>query len=233
MKWKTPSSQKIEWNSSIINYEEKNLIAKHIAMKVKDGQTIGVGSGSTAFLAIQRISERVHADQINVWCIPTSLEVEMACSALNLTTTSLRNSRPDWSFDGADEVDERRRMIKGRGGAMLREKILMNVSPLTYILVDSTKFVTKLGERFPVPVEVHPDAVYGVEEAIIDAGSSEIALRLAKSKDGPVLTENGNLILDVRFECIDDSLESTLKCIPGVIETGIFTRYTTEIIGAA
>jgi ribose 5-phosphate isomerase A len=189
-----------------------------------------VGSGSTSYLALLAISKKVKEQNLSVLAIPTSHEVSMACSILGLNTSSLLNARPDWSFDGADEVDPQKNLIKGRGGAMFAEKLVIKSSPENYILVDSSKFVSFLGEKFAAPIEVDPRAVNLVETELLKLGANEINLRLAKSKDGPVITEAGNLILDVRFNKITSEYEKEVKSIPGVIESGLFINYQVEIL---
>ncbi|WP_235715629.1 ribose 5-phosphate isomerase A [Alkalihalobacillus hemicellulosilyticus] len=162
--------------------------------------------------------------------MPTSQEVSMACSTLGLPTTTLLNARPDWSFDGADEVDPKKSLIKGRGGAMFAEKIVMKACTENYILVDQSKFVSRLGEKFPVPVEVDPRALHLVETELEGLDATEITLRMAVGKDGPVITEAGNLILDVHFDEIPVTYERDIKAIPGVIETGLFIGFPIEVL---
>ncbi len=221
----------IEWGRVISNKEEKQLIANRIAAEVKTGEVIGVGSGSTVFLALQRISERIREEGLQVWAIPTSYEIKITCARLGIPLTSLWEHTPVWSFDGADEIDPDMNLIKGRGGAMFKEKLLMRASPKTFIIADSSKKVPKLGTHFPVPVEVFPDALLYVEKALRHLYPTEIKLRMAQGKDGPVITENGNMILDVRFPEIPLYLETALKTITGVIESGLFLNYPIEIIG--
>jgi len=127
-------------------------------------------------------------------------------------------------------VDPERNLIKGRGGAMFMEKILIDASPQSFILVDQSKLVTRLGEKFPIPVEVLPIALRFVERQLTAIGAVEIGLRLAVKKDGPVITEHGNFILDVRFAEIQKSLERDVKAVPGVIESGLFIGRDVEIV---
>lgn len=230
MEWKNKLATDLQWANEISNRDEKEVVAEKIAARVKDGDVIGVGSGSTAFLALQAIGRRVSEEKLTVWAIPTSHEVSLSCSVLGIPTTTLLNARPDWYFDGADEVDPNGNLIKGRGGAMFAEKLVMKSSPENYILVDQSKFVSTLGENFPVPIEVDPRAVHLVEEELVRLDATEIELRLAVSKDGPVITESGNLIFDVRFDEIDVDLEKELQAIPGVIETGLFIGFPLEVI---
>ncbi len=108
MIWENTLATNLQWSAEISNLEAKQKVAEKVAERVKDGDVIGVGSGSTAFLALQAISKKVKEKNLNVVGIPTSQEVSMACSTLGLPTTTLLNARPDWSFDGADEVDPKR-----------------------------------------------------------------------------------------------------------------------------
>lgn len=220
----------LEWGKDISNIEEKERIAAKIASMVKDGDIIGVGSGSTAYLALQKIAERIRTEQLHIRAIPTSLEIKMTCARLGIPQTSLFEYKPDWTFDGADEIDMNHNMIKGRGGAMFKEKLLISSSPRTYIIADSSKMVTKLGSRFPVPIEIFPEALTHVAQALESFTPKEIKLRMAQGKDGPVITENGNLILDVWFDNIPDNQENAIKSITGVIESGLFMHYEIALI---
>jgi ribose 5-phosphate isomerase A len=222
-----------EWSGSISNREEKEAVAERVAHDLQDGQVVGAGSGSTSFLALHAIARRIQRDHLQVRAVPTSIEVSLACSALGIPTASLAGARPDWGFDGADEVHEAHgvvRLIKGRGGAMFREKLVMASQAKTLILVDRSKLVDRLGSRFPVPVETHPWALHLVEERLRELGATEVTPRPAASKDGPVFTENGNLILDARFDDVPDRLERDVKAIPGVIESGLFVGFPVEIV---
>lgn len=229
MNWNKDILSKIEFNN-ISNREEKEKVAKKITDKVKNGDVIGFGSGSTSYLTILEIADKIKRENINVTAIPTSHEVELLCNFLNIPTTTLLNKKPDWGFDGADEVDNNNWLIKGRGGAMFREKLNIANSNLTYILIDNSKLVSKLGTKFPVPVECYPYAINHVKEKLQLLGASEIILRKAVSKDGPVITETGNIILDTKFNEISEHLEKDIKSITGVIESGLFIGYNIEII---
>jgi len=223
----------LQWSSEIINKAGKQKVAEEIAAKVKDGDVLGIGSGSTVYMALLAISERIKAEKLNIKGIPTSLEISMFCSKLGIPLTSLYEHQPDWLFDGADEVDPNKWLIKGRGGAMFKEKLLMSSSPVNYIIVDESKIVDMLGTNFPVPIEVFPQALLHVEQALKATGANSIALRPAKGKDGPIISENGNLILDCRFNDMYAGLEKDIKGITGVIESGLFMGYKVEILTAA
>jgi ribose 5-phosphate isomerase A len=232
MNWQSDIIKNLAWSASITNKEAKQKVADEIAAKVKDGDVIGVGSGSTSFLALTAIAGRIKAEGFKIKAIPTSVELSIACINLGVPLTSILESRPNWSFDGADEVDPHHSLIKGRGGAMFKEKLSIISSPVNYIIVDETKLVKKLGTNFPIPIEVFPLALPYVEEKLKGLGADTISLRPAKGKDGPVITENGNLILDARFYEIDDDLEIKIKSITGVIESGLFIKYKVEILVA-
>lgn len=221
----------IEWGRVISNRKEKQIIANQIAANVRDGEILGVGSGSTVYLALQSIAQRIEREKLHIYAIPTSHEIKMTCARLGIPLTSLLEHTPDWTFDGADEIDPDYNMIKGRGGAMFKEKLLITSSPKTYILADSSKRVDKLGSLFPVPVEVFPDALIHVQKTLGILHPTEIRVRMAEGKDGPVITENGNMILDVWFSDIAPYLESAIKAITGVIESGLFINYKVELIG--
>lgn len=230
MNWNKEILQKPGWKEEISNREQKEEIAKKIATKVQDGDVIGFGSGSTSYLATIEIAKRIKEEGLKIIAIPTSYEIEMLCTYLEIPTATIREKRPDWCFDGADEVDGNNWLIKGRGAAMFNEKLNIISANKTYILVDNSKIVEKLGTKFPIPVECNPKAVNLVKQQIYNMGAKNIELRMAVKKDGPVITENGNLILDVQFDNIDENLERKLKCIPGVIETGLFIGYNVEIV---
>ena len=206
-------------------------LADLIASKVENGQVIGVGSGSTSYLALTRIAERIRTERLSILAIPTSLEIRMTCAQLGIPVTSLFSHKPDWTFDGADEVDSHFNLIKGRGGAMFKEKLLISSSPQTYILVDPSKKVERLGAKFPIPVEIFPEALTHVEDRLHRLNPREIKLRMGQGKDGPIITENGNMILDVWMDYIPENTESTLKSITGVLESGLFMNYKVEVLG--
>ena len=214
------------------NQAAKEEVGRQLAEKVQDGQVIGVGSGSTSYLAILAIAERVRREKLHVTAVCTSHEVTLACVTAGLPVGSLQQLCPDWAFDGADEVDPERNLIKGRGGAMYLEKIVIDAAPKSYILVDQSKLVKRLGEKFPIPVEVFPVALRLVERELIAMGATEVVMRPATGKDGPIITQSGNLILDVHFKEIGKSFERDIKAITGVIESGLFMGRDVEILVA-
>lgn len=232
MDWENHLIKHLQWSDTIINREAKEHVAREIAATAKDGETIGAGSGSTVYLTLFELARRIREERLHIKVIPASKEIAMTCIQLGIPQTTLWNKRPDWTFDGADEVDQDRSLIKGRGGAMFKEKLLIRSSNKSYIIIDPTKLVGQLGSKFPIPIETFPDALTYVENELHRLGASEIILRPAHGKDGPILTENGNFILDTRFNFIDSSLEKRLKTITGVIESGLFIGYNVELIVA-
>ena len=213
------------WNSEITNEKEKIVLAKKVAEKVKDGDCIGFGSGSTSYLAIIEIAKKIKDENLKITAIPTSYEIKLLCNSLEIPTASILEKKPDWSFDGTDEFDKNNWLIKGRGAAMFKEKLNIKASKKVYILADSSKFVNKLGDKFSIPVEIFPESINIVQEELNNIGAIECSLRKGKGKDGPIVTENNNLILDVKFPNIDRDLEQKIKSITGVIETGLFIGY--------
>lgn len=230
MQWSNPLSKKLPDYGQISNLEEKKIVAEKLALEAKDGQVIGVGSGSTSFLALQAIARTAREKKLDCRFIPSSREIHMTCLALGLKVASLLDARPDWYFDGADEIDAQRNLIKGRGGAMTREKMVMVAAPRTFILVDKSKFVERLGQKFPVPVEVAQESANYVEEKLLALGARETMVRPAKGKDGAIVTESGHFILDAMFDDIGPDLEKKIKGITGVIESGLFWGYNPEVL---
>lgn len=206
----------------ISNREEKIKLAKMMLEKVKDVQVIGFGSGSTSYLTVIEIGKYVKENGIKIKAIPTSNEIEELCKQYDIEIGNLAEDKIDWAFDGADEVDQNNNMIKGMGRAMFKEKLNILNSPENYILVDETKFVEKLGEKHPIPVEVFPSAITYVANELTKIGATETVFR--------GMTDNNNAILDTKFEKIDKSLEAKIKQITGVIESGLFIGYNIKIV---
>lgn len=208
----------------IENRKEKEELAFRILDKVKDGDCIGFGSGTTSYIAAIKIGEMIKEKGLNITAIPTSSYMKELCKKYGIKVGDLIENKIDWAFDGADEVDQKTLwLIKGKGAAMFKEKLNIISSPITYILADKSKFVKKLGEKCKVPIEVFPDALKYVSEELKKLGAADITYR--------GMTENNNGILDVKFEKIYKELEKEIKEITGVIESGLFLGYNIEIIG--
>lgn len=228
--WTNPLAKNLQWSDEISNKEEKQAVADKLADMVKDGQVIGAGSGSTSFLALQTIARKAKEENLSISIAATSREIELSATVMGLKTSSLLSVKPDWYFDGADEVDPDGNLIKGRGGAMMREKLVMLSASETYILVDQSKFVDNLGGKFAVPVEVQQEALHYVETSLGSLGANDIKMRPAVNKDGPVITESGHFILDCQFSDIGAGLEKEIKSVTGVIESGLFWGYSPKIL---
>jgi len=224
------ASALLRWPEEIEHADEKTAVGERAAALVEDGQTIGIGSGSASYLALWAIGARVAREGLAARVAVTSYETEMAATTLGLQLVPLGLATPDWGIDGADEVDPAGRLLKGRGGAMFREKLLWTSSRKMYLAVDPSKYVERLGMHFPVPIEVDPDGLGLLERALERHGVADAQLRIAGGKDGPVITERGNLVVDARFDEIPAGLSAELKAVPGVIETGLFEGYSYETL---
>ena len=167
MEWNREIMQKPMWKEEISNREEKEKIARRMAEKVQDGEVVGFGSGSTSYLTAIEIANKIQKENITITAIPTSYEIKMLCTYLNIPTATIDEKKPDWCFDGADEVDNDKWLIKGRGAAMFNEKLNIKTAAKTYILVDKSKLVNKLGTNFPIPVECTPKAINPVSRNFV------------------------------------------------------------------
>ena len=172
MEWNREIMQKPMWKEEISNREEKEKIARRMAEKVQDGEVVGFGSGSTSYLTAIEIANKIQKENITITAIPTSYEIKMLCTYLNIPTATIDEKKPDWCFDGADEVDNDKWLIKGRGAAMFNEKLNIKSAAKTYILVDKSKLVNKLGTNFPIPVECTPKAINLVKEELYKLGAT-------------------------------------------------------------
>lgn len=190
---------------------------------VKDNQIIGLGSGRAATAFVKSLSSFLKKKKINVKCIPTSLQIKLTAEqgGIKLIETDQVNTI-DIVFDGADQIDSEKNMIKGGGGALLRENILMSVAKKVVIMADKSKFVKKLNRA--VPVEIHPLARNIVSNSIKKLGGNSNLRTIERGY--PFVTENGNIILDCGFGVISkpQQLSQKIKQIPGVLEVGIFSR---------
>lgn len=223
------ASAALHWPASVTNIDDKRAAAQRIAARVRDGELIGIGSGSATYLALWAIGERMQRDGLSIRIATSSYETQAAADTLGIPTVPLGSVEPEWGVDGADEVDPQGRLLKGRGGAMFMEKILWTTCRKMYLAIDPTKHVERLGQGFPIPIEVDRHAVDLTGRALDGHGCVSWGLRLAGGKDGPVVTEWGNLVIDAWFDLIPDGLHAQLKALPGVIETGLFEGFSFEI----
>lgn len=205
----------------------KQEVGKAAANLVKSGSIVGLGTGSTTAYTIQYLGERLKSGELeDIVGIPTSFQSEVLAKEYGVPLTTLDAvDHIDIAIDGADEVDPHKNLIKGGGAAHTREKVVDYLATQFVVVVDSGKLVDKLGSVFAVPVEVIPMALTPVTNAIKALGGKPI-LRMGVKKAGPVITDQGNMVLDVTFDQIEDpvNLEKTLNNIPGVLENGIFVN---------
>ncbi|MCL2143058.1 MAG: ribose-5-phosphate isomerase RpiA [Methanomassiliicoccaceae archaeon] len=196
---------------------------------IADGMTVGLGTGSTAYYAIKRVGELVKKG-FRLKCVATSAETERIARECGIFIVSIDDvDRIDVTIDGADEVDPEMNLIKGLGGALLREKIVASASASEVIIIDDSKLVEKLGTKCPVPVEV---LVFGHSKTkkALERQGCDAALRV---KDGkPFITDSGNYIYDCKFDSIDNPffLESRINVIPGVVDNGLFLNTATAVV---
>jgi len=201
--------------------QEKEAAGRAAAKLVRDGDIVGLGSGSTAYFAVVALGERVKAG-LKIVGIPTSVQTAGLARQLGIPLTTLdEHPEIDITIDGADEVDPQLRLIKGGGGALLREKVIAAASKKMVVVADSSKVVPVLG-KFPLPVEVISFARTVVEKKIVSLGASP---KLRTRPDGsPFITDNGNQILDCSFGKITNpaALALILSDTPGIVEHGLF-----------
>lgn len=208
--------------------DEKQLAAQASLRFVRDGDTVGLGSGSTATYAIRFLGERVRAG-LKIVGIPTSNHTKELAASLGIPLTSLdKTPHIDVTIDGADEIDPQLSLIKGGGGALLHEKIVASASRRLVIIADSSKQVAVLG-KFPVPMEVITFAQPLVKRRV-EALGAQVTLRLGGST--PFLTDEGHHILDCNFGPLPDApaLARTLSDMPGIVEHGLFVRMANVVL---
>jgi ribose 5-phosphate isomerase A len=219
----------LQWGGEISNRSAKEAIAAQVAERAVDGQVIGAGSGSTSFLTVLALGRRAADEGLQLQVVPTSIEIALAADAVGLQVSSVVPEIVHWCFDGADEVDPDDRLIKGRGGALLRERVVFAAADHRLLVADDSKSVERLGSGFPVPIEVQAMWVRRAHQEIGRMEHvTEVSMRRAGGKDGPVVTEGGNVLLDARFAEISAADEATLLATPGVLGTGIFTGFDFE-----
>jgi ribose 5-phosphate isomerase A len=205
----------------------KKVVAKEVLKYIETDMVIGLGSGSTMVYVIEEIGNAVKEGMIKrIYGVPTSFQSEILGREHNIKILDFNTiEKIDLAIDGADEVDPKKHLIKGGGGAHAREKYIDYFAERFIVVVDESKLVQALGQKFPVPVEVLPEAYRSVQKKLSNLGAVS-QLRMALKKAGPVITDQGNFILDAKFTSLDQprQLEMNINNIPGVLENGIFTR---------
>ncbi|MCK5587957.1 MAG: ribose-5-phosphate isomerase RpiA [Candidatus Lokiarchaeota archaeon] len=203
----------------------KKMSAEAALEQIKDGMILGMGSGSTVMHVIKLVGQRIKNEDMAIMAVPTSYDTAQLCISSNIPLTTLDEYPSlDLAIDGADEVDPNLNLVKGGGAALTREKIVGSAARLFMILVDESKLVKKLGDKSHLPFEVLPFAITPVIHRLQDFGKPQ--LRMSAKKLGPIVTDNGNFIVDLHHLEITNysEMEKQLNNIPGVIENGLFVN---------
>jgi ribose 5-phosphate isomerase A len=212
----------------------KHAVATAATEQIRSGMVVGLGSGSTAALMIQALGAKLNSGELtDVVGVTTSFQGEVLAAELGIPLKSLNAiERIDLAIDGADEVDPSFQLIKGGGACHVQEKLVARRAERFVVVVDATKLVDTLNLGFLLPVEVLPGAWRQVQAQLRQLGG-EAQLRMAVKKAGPVVTDQGNLVLDVRFAGgISDPvlLEAAINNLPGVLENGLFVNITDQVL---
>ncbi len=212
--------------------EAKRLVGARVVEWIEDEMVVGLGTGSTAAMAIDALGERIKGGGLSVRGVATSFASERQAQKLGIPLVTLDEvDAIDLAFDGADEVDPDLNLIKGRGAAQTREKIVAGQARRFVVLVDETKLVDRLGSNFPVPVEIVPMAVAPVMRVIESLGARP-ELRMGVRKDGPVVSDQGFWIIDATFDGPFDPIRVNQRLLqtPGVLDHGLFLGLTTDVL---
>ncbi len=222
------------YKSNIMNNLKEQAAHKAVE-EIQSGMVVGLGTGSTVYYALQKISYLIKAGKLeNIVGIPSSKQTEKIANELGIPLTNFtEHKKIDLTIDGADEVDKYLNLIKGGGGALLREKILAQASKKLIIIVDESKLSPKLGKRWAVPIEVIKFA-YPIEIEFLKTLAGEPELRMYDNLDEPVVTDEGNYIIDTNFGTIGNPFElaSKLDSRAGIVEHGLFLHLASKVIVA-
>ena len=213
--------------------DQKKIAAEKATERVTSGMVVGLGTGSTVYYALLKLGDLVR-EGLDIVGIPTSAGTEKIARTQHISITTLATHPViDLTIDGADEVDPHLNLIKGGGAALVREKIIAHASKEMLIVVDESKVSSVLGTTFPLPVEIVQFGWEATQAAVNRmCGSSTLRLALTHDRDQPLVTDNGNYILDCHFEGMPapEQVEMQLNSIPGVVENGIFVNRADKII---
>ncbi|MEM8559121.1 MAG: ribose 5-phosphate isomerase A [Bacteroidota bacterium] len=218
--------------------EAKRIAGEAAAALVEDGMRVGLGTGSTTAFAIAELGRRVQQDGLRMIGTPTSFAAERLARQHGVPLATLddldgpNGLALDLALDGADEVDAALNLIKGRGAAHTREKVVAALADRFVVLIDPSKEVERLGTKMPVPIEVVPMAVAPVVQALERFGAS-VRLRAGQQKDGPVVTDQGLWVLDATFAygvADPTALDQALLALPGVLDHGLFLGLATDVL---
>ena len=211
----------------------KRCVGVEAAQMVDMDSVVGMGTGSTAVFVIEELGRRVREEGLQIIGVATSYDSDVLARQCGIAIRTLDDvDRVDIAIDGADEVDPQKRLIKGGGAAHTREKIIDGMAEQFVVVVDDSKVVDRLGKKFPVPVEVLPLALSPVMQSLGALGGIPELRTGGGKKVGPVITDQGNMVIDVRFDRIDDPgrLESAINNIPGVLDNGLFVDLATDVL---
>lgn len=215
---------------SVLDEEERTIAAKAALKYVEDGMRLGIGSGRTVAKFIEALSLKIEEEGISIRAVPTSVKTEFLCLEHGIPLTTLDETPSlDLDVDGADQVErDTLNMIKGGGGALLREKVVASAAEKRIIIIEEGKLADKLDWK--VPIEVLPFALGFCLKRLREIGTPTV--REGTGKLGPVVTDNGNYIVDLDLGTMEDpyKIEEELKKIPGVLETGLFLDLTDRVI---
>ncbi len=208
----------------------KQAVGKKAASLVQDGMVVGLGTGSTASKFVIELAKRVQEEKLRITCVASSVQTEELAKKMHLPCTPIDRVRTiDITCDGADQVDAQKRLIKGAGGALLREKIIAHASSELVILVDETKCVHSLG-HMALPVEI---AAFGHLFTCTALQNMGFEVLLRKNKEKPYITDNGNYIVDIQLASIcknPEQMDRAIRSIPGVVETGFFFNLAKKVL---
>jgi ribose 5-phosphate isomerase A len=213
---------------------DKELVAHHAAQQVKDGMCVGLGTGSTANYFIEHLARRYHEDDLRVTVVASSVVSTRKAGQLGLPLMAIEHlTHLDLYVDGADEVTPDLTLLKGRGADLVREKLLVEASKQFIVLVDNSKFVSRIGERFAIPIEVMPFAWQLVKHKLETMGATG-DLRHNANGDGLVVTSHGSLVLDMTFDSqlTAQTLNELLNNTAGIVEHGIFYGLASSVLCA-
>lgn len=214
---------------------DKQLVAYHAAGQINDGMLVGLGTGSTANCFIEELARRHREEGLRVTAAASSVISMIKARELGLPLVALEHlTRLDCYVDGADEVAPDLTLLKGRGSDLVREKLMARASDAFIVLVDRSKLVSRIGERYPIPIEVMPFAWQLVKRGLEQLGGRG-DLRPNASKDGLAVTSHGSLVLDMVFDAGIDAktVDEALNGVPGVVEHGIFRQLASTVLIAA
>jgi ribose 5-phosphate isomerase A len=219
-------------DEKVVNRAKKRAAEKAVEENVQKDMILGIGSGSTVVYAVKKISEMNQKKELNLKCIPTSFQSYQLIVEHGLELVSLdQYPKIDVDIDGADEVDKDLNLIKGGGGCLVQEKIIASNAQELIVIADFRKDSTYLGEQWKkgVPIEVIPMAYVPLMKKLEKMGSTP-NLRMAKAKAGPLVTDNGNFIIDADFGTVKNpkELNQELLSIPGIVDTGFFIEMTSK-----